>query len=301
MDVSVAVSQASRTWRSVLAEINGQLGSRYRWQRRLSGGEQGGAHQVSDGGRLAVLKWQPAGSKAQRLLQAFPAVAYAADGGWPVARWLVGGPLADGGAFMLQEYIDGTPIASLHAQGARAVIAANARQSGLAFSDAADDSCQLEAVLSGDCAWKSQVTDFTAAGASLVQHGDAVAAWAGPAPIPVSDVVHGDYSSSNILLDAEGSTATFVDCETVGRGSRVRDLADLYRQDFVYPDACSTGLALLRAAASVIEGPQVFAKCAVAVTYNNLAWWVEHKTPAEFDQACNRLHRLFDDLRYGPS
>lgn len=138
--------------------------------------------------------------------------------------------------------------------------------------------------------------DFSPAGADLVHHGDEVTAWAGLAPIPLSDVVHGDYSSSNILLDPDMSTVTFVDCQNVGRGTRVRDLADLYRQSFVYPSPNNAGLSMLRTAAVVVAGPQVFAKCAVAVTYNNLAWWVEHKPQAEFDQACARLHELFDDL-----
>lgn len=115
---------------------------------------------------------------------------------------------------------------------------------------------------------------------------------------PRSDVVHGDYSSSNLLLDAAGSKVTLVDCQTVGYGSRVRDLADLYRQSFVYPNFRATGVGLLRAAAVAVEGPAVLAKCAVAVTYNNLAWWVEHKTPVEFDQACVRLHQLFDAVHH---
>lgn len=299
VDVPAEASQAPPTWQSVLAEVNAQLGSCYRWQRQLPGGERNGAHLVAEDGWLVVLKWQPAGWKAEQLLRAFSAVVHATDGGWPAARWLKAGPLADGGAFVLQEYIEGMPMARLDARGVRAVIAANALQSGLGFSDAPDDSCQLEAVLSGDCAWKAGVADSTPAGAAPVRHGDEVAAWAAPAPIPVSDVVHGDYGSSNILLDGTGFTATFVDCQTISRGSRVRDLADLYRQSFVYPTRSNTGLGLLRTAASAIEGPQVFAKCAVAVTYNNLAWWVENKTPAEFDQACHRLHRLFDDLRHG--
>lgn len=91
----------------------------------------------------------------------------------------------------------------------------------------------------------------------------------------------------------------FVDCDTVSRGTRVRDLADLYRQSFVYPLATSKALSLLSAEATAVEGAQVFAKCAVAVTYSNLAWWVEHKTSSEFDQACTRLHELFEDVRGG--
>lgn len=129
-----------------------------------------------------------------------------------------------------------------------------------------------------------------------MDHGREVTAWAGQTALPVSDVVHGDYSSSNLVLDPAGSRITFVDCQTIGYGSRVRDLADLYRQSFVYPSRRATGVGLLGAAAVAAEGPAVFAKCVVAVTYNNLAWWVEHKTRAEFDQACARLHPLFETL-----
>jgi aminoglycoside phosphotransferase (APT) family kinase protein len=281
----------------VLSEVNDRLGSTYRWQRQLTGGEQSGAHLVLQHGRSVVLKWEPAGGRADQLLRAFPAVVHATDGGWPAARWLEVGPLSGGGAFVLQEYVEGTPVSRLDAGALQAVVAANTKQQGLALADAFDDSNQLEGVLSGAHDWKAQVRDFTPAGAALVRHGDEVAVWAGQAPIPTSDVIHGDYSSTNLLLDADGSAVTFVDCQTVGRGSRVRDLADLYRQSFVHPRPENTGLSILRAAAVGVAGPQVFARCAVAVTYNNLAWWVEHQPRADFDRACARLHALFDDLR----
>lgn len=294
-----ADDRAPRPWDPVLAQVNSVLGRRYAWRRRLSGGEQGGAHLVVEDDRSVVLKWQPPGWRAEQLLRAFPLVVQATDGGWPAARWLEAGPLAGGGAFVLQEHVEGVMMSSFGVPEVRAVLAANARQRGLASAAAPDDSARLEAVLSGDCADKAHVAGFTPAGAELVRHGDAVVARAGRARIPTDDVVHGDYSSTNILLDARAPTATFVDCQGVGRGSRARDLADLYRQSFVYPGADHGGLPLLRAAAAAVEGPQVFVRCAVAVTYDNLAWWVEHQGPAEFDSACGRLHRLFDDLRHG--
>lgn len=297
MSASTGMSQVPPSCGVVLTEVNARVGGRYGWQRQLLGGEQSGVHLIVEDGRSVVLKCEPAGWKADQLLRAFPTVVHATDGGWPAARWLAAGRLASGGAFLLQEHVQGTPMSRLDARAVRAVIAANTRQSGLASRDALDDSSQLEAVLNGDHEWKAHVAGFTSAGAALVQHGDEITAWAGQAAIPVTDVVHGDYSSSNILLEASGSTATFVDCQSIGRGSRVRDLADLYRQGVVYPSPDNTRSSLLRTAATDIEGPYVFAKCAVAVTYNNLAWWVEHKPPAEFDQACARLHQLFDDLR----
>lgn len=296
MAAPAGTSEGPLSCERVLAEVNARVDGHYRWQRQLLGGEQTGAHLVADDDRSVVLKWEPAGWRADQLVRAFPAVVHATESGWPAARWLEVGPLVGGGAFVLQEYVRGTSLSSLDVHTVHAVVAANTKQSGLASSDAPDDSSQLEAVLSGDHAWKAHVAGFTDAGAALVRHGDEVRARAGEAVIPGSDVVHGDYSSTNILLDTGASTVTFVDCQGVGRGSRVRDLADLYRQSFVYPGLAGPASGLLRDAAVAVEGPAVFAKCAVAVTYNNLAWWVEHKPPIEFDQACARLHRLFESL-----
>ncbi|WP_157973727.1 aminoglycoside phosphotransferase family protein [Desertihabitans aurantiacus] len=280
-----------------MAEVNEQLGREYRWRRVLSGGEQTGAHLVTWGDQCAVLKWEPAGWRADQLLQAFPAVTYALERGWPAARWLAVGPLAGGGSFVLQEYVDDVSMSVIDTHAAQAVTSANAAQAGAGLASARDDSAQLEDVLSGGHPWTRQVSAFTRAGAALVRHGQRIAAKVGAAPLPRLDVVHGDYSSSNILLGSADRPVTFIDCQTIGRGTRVRDLADLYRQSFVYPDPANTGARQLRSAALEAEGPQVFAKCAVAVTLNNLAWWAGNKTAAEFDRACSALHDLFDDIQ----
>ncbi|MFD0483071.1 hypothetical protein ACFQ46_10730 [Kineococcus sp. GCM10028916] len=283
---------------TVLAEVNARIGTHYRWCRRLDGGEQGGAHVVVDRGRSVVLTWEPPGRRSDQLRRAFPVVVRAIAGGWAAARWLTWGELAGGGTFLLQEHVPGTPMTRLDLAAARAVLAANETQSGLAFPDARDDSDHLDAVLVGDHPWKADVAGFTPAGAALVRHGDEVVARVGRASIPRDDLVHGDHSSANVLLDRDRGelTATLVDCQTVGRGSRVRDLADLYRQTFLHPGVDGDGRDLLRAAACGVAGPAVFARCVVAVTYDNLAWWVEHRSAAEFDRACGRLHRLFAGL-----
>ena len=284
-------------WPTVLAQVNAHLDATYAWQCELSGGEQDGAQLLVDAdGVLLVLKWHAAGTKADRLLRAMPAVLDATARGWPAARWLAVGPLDDGGAFLLQQYVPQAVMSRLDAAGVRAVVAANARQRCIAFPGAPDDSAQLESVLTGGHPWTRTVASVSPAGEALVRHGTRVVARAGAEPLPRDDVVHGDCSSSNILLDATGSVATFIDCETIGAGTRVRDLADLYRQSFVYPSERNTGAELLRVAGVAAEGPRVFARCVVAVTYNNLAWWAEHRSVAEFDQACRRLHRLFERL-----
>lgn len=279
-----------------IAQINALLGLDLRPLRWLAGGEQNGAQLVNGAdGRLLVVKLQPELDKAERLLRAAPVIAHAEAGGWPVARWLRVGRLATGTAFVLQEYLFGRPVTGLDAPTITAVLAANDLQSGLACADAFDDSAQIMAVLSGDCEWKAAVADRTAAGADLVRRGDEVVGLVGWPVIPDSDVVHGDYSTSNMLITGDRAVS-FIDCETVGKGTRVRDLADLYRQCFVYGGASCEALDLLRTHGCEVEDPAVFVACAVATRYNNLAWWVENKTETEFNTACLRLQEMFDGL-----
>lgn len=282
---------------AVLAQVDARLGGHHAWRGRLSGGEQDGAHLVADEHEvLKVLTWRAPGSRAERLLRAVPVVADARARGWPAARWLAAGPLDDGSAFLVQEHVPGRPVGHLDEPSVRAVVAANARQEAIGSPAAVDDSAHLESLLTGDHPWTRAVATSGTAGAALVRHGAQVVARAGAAPIPDQDVVHGDCSSTNVLLDDASGRATFVDCDTIARGCRARDLADLYRQSFVHPSHRNTGAHLLVEAGVAAVGPRVFARCAVAVTYANLAWWTEHRSATELDEACRRAGRLFDAL-----
>lgn len=249
---------------------------------------------VTGTGHRLVLKLQPDPSRAARLIRAQPIIADAVSRGWPAADWVRVGSLADGTAYLLQEYVEGAPIGVLDAESLRAIFAANERQSGLALPTAPNDSDQLQAVVSGRHPWKSTVRDHSTAGAALVHCGDELIRRLGPTRLPVCDLVHGDYSGSNMIATRDG--IRFIDCETVGRGTRVRDLADLCRSCFVYPGPAPTVVRLLEDRACAIAGPSVFVFCVVAVSYNNLAWWVENRSAAEFDEARARVRGLFDHL-----
>lgn len=275
-----------------LREVSDVVGRELSWRRRLAGGEQGGADLVCDPtGRLLVLKRQPDPSKAARMIDAVPVVQHATDHGWRAARWLGAGRLSDGTAVVLAEHVTGRPVTELDVATMTAVLAANDSQAGLAHPDGFDDSAQLAAVARSH-PWRSAVARRSTAGAALVSQGDAVMTAVGRPELPTGDVVHGDYSSSNFLLTDGGIVV--VDCETVGRGTRVRDLADLYRQCFIHPGAPAAAVDLLRAYAIRLAGPRVFTACVVAVTYNNLAWWAENKSATDFDVACGRAGQLLE-------
>ncbi|MVA74993.1 phosphotransferase [Auraticoccus sp. F435] len=281
-----------------LTEIQEQTGLELRVVRRLPGGEQGGAHLVAAHDQPLVLKLQPDAARARRLLAAAPVARHGVARGWPGAEWLHVGTLADGTAFLLQELVPGRPISQLDETTVRAVVDANSRQAGLAVAGAEDDSAQLGSVLSGQHPWRALVQERTPAGAALVRRGDGVVRRLGPVALPVTDLTHGDYSSSNLILTPDGAVR-FIDFETVARGTRVRDLADLYRQCFIYPGASAAAVETLRAEACAVAGPAVFATCAVAVSYNNLAWWAVNRSVTQFEGVCERVHLLLDDLSSG--
>lgn len=115
----------------------------------------------------------------------------------------------------------------------------------------------------------------------------------GSETLPVDDVVHGDSSAANLLRDPAGRIR-FVDTETVGRGTRVRDLADLLRQCALATWDSTEAEAVLADEALTIAGDGVFTTCLVAVSVNNPAWLAEHRTIEQFDDACSRVLDLFD-------
>jgi hypothetical protein len=92
----------------VLNAVNAELGSRWQVERRLAGGWNEGAYLLSrPGGPRAVLKWRA--SEPERLLGARERVEVARARGWPAPAWLATGRAPAGGAWVVQEFIDGRP------------------------------------------------------------------------------------------------------------------------------------------------------------------------------------------------
>src|SRR5258708_19722068 len=89
----------------MLSAANAELRDCWQLERRLLGGLNEGAFVLSrpDGSR-AVLKWRT--SEPERLLGARERVDAARARGWPAPAWLAAGR-APGGAWVLQEFIDG--------------------------------------------------------------------------------------------------------------------------------------------------------------------------------------------------
>jgi hypothetical protein len=90
----------------VLGAVNAELGGRWQLGRRLAGGWNEGAYLlIRGGGSRAVLKWRA--SDPERLLGARERVEAARARGWPAPAWLATGQAPAGGAWVVQEFIDG--------------------------------------------------------------------------------------------------------------------------------------------------------------------------------------------------
>lgn len=277
----------------VIEAVGTAVGMQLRLVRPFRGGEQGGALLAEDADGLPlVVTLQSEPWKTARLLDAEPVMRDAVSRGWPAAAWLRTGRLPDGTAYVVQEFVDGEPLTTIDRAAAEAVVRANRTQRGIGSDTAFDDSAQLLAVTRSH-PWRSAVANRSDEGRAVIDHGDQLLRARGSETLPVDDVVHGDLSAANLLRDPAGRIR-FVDTETVGRGTRVRDLADLLRQCALATWDSTEAEAVLADEALTIAGDGVFTTCLVAVSVNNLAWWAEHRTIEQFDDACSRVLDLFD-------
>lgn len=262
--------------------------------RSLPGGEQGGATLATSAAGPVVIKIQQDPAKAARLLAVAPIV-MASQSRWAVARWLAAAPLPSG-AFYLQEFIPGPSLDTAEASSIDAVIAANGRQRGLGAGELFDHSTQILAVASGQHAWFEDVARRSRSGASVAGQALALVASAGATSLPNGDIVHGDLSASNIIIDRRGH-ARFIDSESVGRGHRALDLADLYRQCAAGDSAPASTISRLVSAGVASAGVSRFITCVVGAALNNLAWHAANRALEEFEWMCGRVQRILERIQ----
>ncbi|WJY00398.1 phosphotransferase [Curtobacterium sp. 458] len=257
--------------------------------RRLAGGEQGGALLADSSVGPVVVKVQPDPDKAARVLTA-ARVMQLTQADWSVANWLAVGPLGDG-AFHLQQFIPGTVLDISKDAAIDAVIAANRRQGGLAVAGAYDHAAQIVAVTTDQHPWFADVARRSEAGALVAATARSLVAVAGTAELTSDDIVHGDLSASNIIVTPSGESR-FIDAETVGRGHRVLDLTDLYRQCVISGHAPETVIRRLAVAGASASGPAAFITATVGACLNNLAWHAANRSLPRFEHMCERTQRV---------
>lgn len=206
----------------VLRDVNAQTGAGWRLASRLTGGLLGGAWLVVDGTARAVLKWHDPASSVPRNPDAAAVVAYIRAGGYPTPAWLAHGATPVGISYSIQEHVRGEPVI----------------RTDLAFAGRVIDLVRLQRTLAPPTAlsWteamRAHVFSDHPAHALLRSAGDdagrvladalALAAPFESAEIPDDEMVHGDLSVQNLLVD-EGRLVGVVDIDAAGRGCAVYD------------------------------------------------------------------------------
>ncbi|MFC9694098.1 phosphotransferase family protein [Kribbella sp. NPDC056951] len=215
------------TTESVVAELNVALGTDYQLVRRLTGGLQSGAFELTDG---AVLKWTDNPDWAPRVHRAADLVRRARAVGYPTPEWLAVGTTAAGSPYQLQAFVTGTPVrdgALVDESIARQLIAACELQRDLVPEDVVNWSGYVHGVVfeGWDGVWE-RVHEYGGEPADLIERYGVLCHPYRDHPLPADDLVHGDLNIGNLLV-ADGLLTGIIDFEAAGSGSRAYDLVSL--------------------------------------------------------------------------
>jgi aminoglycoside phosphotransferase (APT) family kinase protein len=231
-----------------LRHVNRAHGTSYVLIGRLPGGYRSGAYLVRDqSGREAVLKYSPDASWARHVQRATPVIAAARDAGWPTPAWLAIGITDRGHLYHLQERAAGTAPERLTAPMARQALPIIDWQRGRAPDTDQNWSAHDHAVVfAGESDLLAIIDEHSPAGRAFAR---AVHSSLQPyrnCTLPASDLVHGDFSPDNILLDHDDRLTAIIDVEAAGCGTRFHDLASLSAHGTLW-DADPDANALLHA------------------------------------------------------
>jgi len=262
----------------VLGAVNAELGGRWRVERRLAGGWNEGAYLLSrPGGCRAVLKWRA--SEPGRLLGARARVEVARARGWPAPAWLAIGRAPAGGAWVVQEFIDGRPPPRLNDAVAEQMTAILGLQAAM-FSGAAGGWGQWAAgvVFEDWDGLRDRVGSGVPGGRQIVAAVDAIAEACSPEPLSSHDLVHGNFNLANTI--AAAGRLWVVDVEALGAGPRAYDLAEALMVAAGHGHATESAAAKLWAYAAGLDRRE-FAICAGSVGLTMAESFIRHGRTGE--------------------
>jgi hypothetical protein len=183
----------------VLGVVNAGLGGRWQIERRLAGGWNEGAYPPRRaGGPRAVLKWRA--DDPERLPGAYKRVEAARARGWPAPAWLAAGRAPGGGAWVVQEFINGRPPPRLNDTAAGQMTRIPGLQAAM-FPGAAGGWGQWAAgvVFEDRHGPRNRAAPAVPGGSQIVAAVDAIAAACPPGPLPGQDPAHRNFNLANTI------------------------------------------------------------------------------------------------------
>ncbi|HLQ57805.1 MAG TPA: hypothetical protein VK162_26475 [Streptosporangiaceae bacterium] len=267
----------------MLSAVNTDVRDRWQLERRLAGGWNEGAYLLirPDGSR-AVLKWRA--SEPERLLGAHYLVEAARARGWPAPAWLAAGQAPAGGAWVVQEFIDGRPPPRLDDTVAEQMTGILDLQASL-FPGAAGGWGQwASGVVFED--WdglRDRVRSGVPGGRRIVAAVDAIAQACSPEPLSSHDLVHGNFNLGNTI--ATPGRLWVVDVEALGAGPRAYDLAEALLVAAEFGHVTESAAARLWAYGAGLDRRE-FAICAGSVGLTMADAFIRHR---RLDQAAGAV------------
>lgn len=279
----------------VLLEVNAQQGTNWRLIERLAGGYQSGAFLLVDSSnRRAVLKWTTSAAWAPVVLAAEPVIAAARACGWPTPAWLATGSTTSGGAYVVQEFVNAMPQDPVTHDWLDLVLPVIAGQTGLGKAGMRDWSFHdHETVYRDRDGHQALLNGTSTAAASLVSTVQAVVQPFEAVVVPSTDLVHGDFDPSNVLI-RDGAVAALVDVEAVGRGSRLHDLADLALHTALW-DTRDVHDRLVQKCRAIAQ-PGWFEVTISSIALGLMSFGVRNWSGADLDAACDETRRTLSRL-----
>jgi aminoglycoside phosphotransferase (APT) family kinase protein len=278
----------------LLAYINAHHATAFELAGKLPGGHQDGAYVLADPqGRRAVLKqlFAPRALPIMRRLHAL---------GYPTPDVLYDGIAGDGTTYLVQEFVGGTPIATLTDAFLDQILALNELQANLNPRPRANaleswSGYVYEVVFARASVWARALGDHSAATSALLQALQQATSRYATTVLPNTDAVHGDLHNGNILAE-HGQITGVIDMVYAGYGTRAIDLVTLLHtiDSDEYAPAVRD-----RLRAYVIErfGMDVYAICMAYRAIVTVEWAIRHRRPDMIDYFVRAGWLVCEDLK----
>ena len=263
----------------------------------IVGGSQQGAYEiVGEMGRRAVLKWHRAHLPARQLRDTAVALEAARARGWPTSRWLSYGPLPGDGAYIIEEFIDGSRPTTVEGTLLDQLLDAVRLQAGARPETVQDWSAYIyRVVFEGEAGLAARMRDRPETAALLARLEEMVADGRGLA-LPSEDLVHGDFVLNNMIVS--DGRPYLVDAAHAGKGTRAYDVATLLMETCVGGDYTMPSLndqRRLEREGIAIAGRPAFLVCVAGRIIHLLVFGGDHWSD-EVARATARCHSFLEGL-----
>lgn len=286
----------------LLSALNARHGTAYRLVGPLAGGAWDATFLLEDAAarppRSAVLKRGPRPSGADQFRRLVPLVERARAGGYPLPQVLLTGVDPAGRPYLVREFAPGAPLEGLSPATLDLLLAVNDRQRNVAVppEDPQDWSRYARAVVyAGESGWAAAMRAYSPATAALLAGLEAAARPYATAPLPTTDLVHGDFHTGNVLA-LDGRVTAVIDFEFAGRGTRAYDLANLLLATYYDDHRDLTVRQRLWARTLAVAGPAAGTVCLVCQLLGKVEWSIRRDDPAQLAGYLRSGWQILDDL-----